>query len=181
MVLTAPMLMTVGDQPSFQKSLNNSPAKAQLPFLVVGHKKDACEHTAPPTIEAFTKWHGGKVDVVFLDGPQGTGDPCEAQGGPRLRRHRRNRRLHRHQLDQGAQIGGFAPPLALAAGNSATKQIEPVSSFRNRKERKLASIRELEASAAVYSNCKGRTANPIADAIPGQALILAGLLLLRRP
>jgi alpha-beta hydrolase superfamily lysophospholipase len=79
MVLTAPMLMTYGDQPSFQKSLNNSPARAQLPFLVVGHKKDACKYTSPPTIEAFTKWHGGKVDVVFLDGPEGTGDPCEAQ------------------------------------------------------------------------------------------------------
>jgi hypothetical protein len=61
------------------------------------------------------------------------------------------------------------------------KAFEPVSPFRNRKGRKLASIRELEASAAVYSNCQGRTANPIADAIPGQALILAGLLLLRRP
>jgi len=61
------------------------------------------------------------------------------------------------------------------------KRIELVSSFRNRKERKLALIRELEASAAVYSSCKGRTASPIADAISGQALILAGLLLLRRP
>jgi hypothetical protein len=61
------------------------------------------------------------------------------------------------------------------------KPIDAVSSFRNRKGRKLASIRELEASAAVYSNCQGRTANPIADAISGQALILAGLLLLRRP
>jgi dienelactone hydrolase len=79
MVLTAPMLMTVGNQPSFQKTLNNSPAKAQLPFLVVGHKKDQCEHTAPPTIEAFRQWHGGKLDIIFLDGPQGTGDPCEAQ------------------------------------------------------------------------------------------------------
>jgi hypothetical protein len=42
-------------------------------------------------------------------------------------------------------------------------------------------IRELDASAAVNSICKGRTANPIAQAISGQALILAGLLLLRRP
>jgi alpha-beta hydrolase superfamily lysophospholipase len=79
MVLTAPMLMTYGDQPSFQKSLNNSPARAQLPFLVVGHRKDTCKYTSPPSIEAFTKWHGGKVDVVLLDGPEGKGDPCEAQ------------------------------------------------------------------------------------------------------
>jgi hypothetical protein len=61
------------------------------------------------------------------------------------------------------------------------KRIDPLSSFCNRKGCKLASIRELEASAAVYSNCQGRTANPIADAISGQTLILAGLLLLRRP
>jgi hypothetical protein len=36
-------------------------------------------------------------------------------------------------------------------------------------------------ASAVNSNCKGRTANPIAAAISGQTLILAGLLLLRRP
>jgi hypothetical protein len=41
-------------------------------------------------------------------------------------------------------------------------------------------IRELDASA-VNSNHKGRRTNPIADAIAGQTLILAGLLLLRRP
>jgi hypothetical protein len=79
MVLTAPMLVTYGDQPSFQKSLNNSPAKAQLPFLVVGHKKDGCKYTSPASIDVFSKWHGGKVDVVMLDGPEGKGDPCEAQ------------------------------------------------------------------------------------------------------
>jgi hypothetical protein len=78
-VLTAPMLMTVGDQPSFQKSMGNNPARAQLPFLVVGHQKDACKYTSPPTIELFRKWHGGKLDIVMLDGPEGKGDPCEAQ------------------------------------------------------------------------------------------------------
>ena len=116
LVLTAPMLMTYGDQASFQKSLNNSPAKAQLPFLVVGHQKDGCKYTAPASIEAFTKWHGGKVDVVMLDGPDGPGRSMRSTRRSRLRRHRRNRRVHRHQLDQGAQIDGFelrlAPPLA---------------------------------------------------------------------
>jgi hypothetical protein len=43
------------------------------------------------------------------------------------------------------------------------------------------SIRELDASAAVKKIVKGRTANPVASATSGQALILAGLLLLRRP
>jgi len=78
--LTAPMLMTYGDQPSFQKSMANNPARAQLPFLVVGHRKDGCKYTQPASIEQFRKWHGGKVDVVLLDGPEGRGDPCEANG-----------------------------------------------------------------------------------------------------
>jgi hypothetical protein len=78
-VLTAPMLMTHGDQPSFQKSMGNNPGPAQLPFLVVGHKKDGCVYTSPASIDQFRKWHGGKVDIVMLDGPDGKGDPCEAQ------------------------------------------------------------------------------------------------------
>ncbi|MEX2127884.1 MAG: hypothetical protein WD871_06525 [Xanthobacteraceae bacterium] len=78
-VLTAPMLMTFGDQPSFQKATKNSPAKAQLPFMVVGHKKDGCKYTSPASIDAFKAWHGGKIDVIMLDGPDGKGDPCEAQ------------------------------------------------------------------------------------------------------
>jgi dienelactone hydrolase len=78
-VLTAPMLMTVGNQPSFQQAIGNNPQKAQLPFLVIGHKKDSCKYTLPETIEKFRSWHRGKVDVVLLDGPEGKGDPCEAQ------------------------------------------------------------------------------------------------------
>jgi hypothetical protein len=78
-VLTAPMLTTHGNQPSFQQAMGNNPAKAQLPFLVVGHRKDTCAYTLPASIETFRKWHGGKLDVVLLDGPEGRGDPCEAQ------------------------------------------------------------------------------------------------------
>ena len=77
--LTAPMLMTFGDQPSFQKSMDNNPARAQLPFLVVGHKKDSCKYTLSASIDRFRQWHGGQIDVVMLDGPEGKGDPCEAQ------------------------------------------------------------------------------------------------------
>jgi alpha-beta hydrolase superfamily lysophospholipase len=78
MVLTAPMLMPSGNQPSFQQAIGSSPAKAQLPFFVVGHRKDSCAYTLPASIEAFRKWHGGKLDVTLLDGPEGKGDPCEA-------------------------------------------------------------------------------------------------------
>jgi hypothetical protein len=49
-----------------------------LPLFLVGHKKDACPHTLVSSIEPFRKWHGGKVDVAVLDGPEGKGDPCEA-------------------------------------------------------------------------------------------------------
>jgi hypothetical protein len=81
-------------------------------------------------------------------------------------------------LDQGAQIGfccGLRRRRQLGYKPSA-----PVSPFRNRKGKYWRPIRELDANA-VNSNCTGRIANPVASAIPGQALILAGLLLLRRP
>jgi len=78
-VLTAPMLMPVGKQPSFLQAMGNNPQKAQLPFLVVGHRKDGCQYTQPASIDQFKAWHRGKVDVVMLDGPEGKGDPCEAR------------------------------------------------------------------------------------------------------
>jgi hypothetical protein len=78
LVLTAPMLVPTGDnQPNFQMAAGN-PARARLPLLVVGHKKDTCRWTAVATFERFKKWHGGNVDVIVLDGPAGSGDPCEA-------------------------------------------------------------------------------------------------------
>jgi hypothetical protein len=79
-VLTAPMLVSVGERaPHFQMAIGNDPARARLPLLVVGHKKDACKYTRVSTFDQFTAWHGGKVDIVVLDGPAGTGDPCDAR------------------------------------------------------------------------------------------------------
>lgn len=78
--LTAPMLMPVQHQPSFQKAIQGNVQKAQIQMLVIGHKKDQCAYTLPESIEAFRKWRGSdKLEVVLLDGPQGTGHPCEAQ------------------------------------------------------------------------------------------------------
>lgn len=78
--LTAPMLMPVKDQPSFQKSIQGNVQKAQTQMLVIGHKKDQCEYTLPESIEEFRAWRGGgKLEILLLDGPQGTGHPCEAQ------------------------------------------------------------------------------------------------------
>lgn len=78
-VLTAPMLVSIGDnQPNFAQAAG-SPARARLPLLLVGHAKDACRWTAVSTFDSFRRWHGGKVEVVVLDGPAGSGDPCEAK------------------------------------------------------------------------------------------------------
>ncbi len=81
MVLTAPMLMQVGNQPSFQQAIGNNPLRArEIPMLVVAHRKDACPHTNADVTRRFEEWmKGGKLEVVWLDGPQGSGDPCEAQ------------------------------------------------------------------------------------------------------
>jgi hypothetical protein len=79
LVLTAPMLVSIGDnKPNFQMAAGN-PARARLPLLIVGHKKDACRWTASSTFERFKQWQGGKVEVAMLDGPPGSGDPCEAR------------------------------------------------------------------------------------------------------
>ena len=82
-VLTAAMLMPVEPKtPSAHMAAGGDPKRLQLPMLVVGHKKDTCRWTLPASIAAFKTWHergGGKLDVVMLDGPDGRGDPCEAQ------------------------------------------------------------------------------------------------------
>jgi dienelactone hydrolase len=79
-VLTAAMLMPSGNQPSFLRAIQNNKEKAQVPMFLIGHKKDQCEYTLPESIDAFRKWRGDdKLDVLLLDGPQGTGHQCEAQ------------------------------------------------------------------------------------------------------
>jgi hypothetical protein len=79
-VLTAAMLMPSGNQPSFLKAIQSNKQKAQVPMFVIGHKKDQCDFTLPQSIDAFKAWRGGDgLDVLLLDGPQGTGHPCEAK------------------------------------------------------------------------------------------------------
>lgn len=80
LVMTAAMLVSVGgNHPHFQMAIGNDAGKARLPLLIVGHKRDQCRYTLPATIDQFKRWHRGKVDVVILDGPAGTGDPCEVR------------------------------------------------------------------------------------------------------
>jgi dienelactone hydrolase len=81
MVLTAPMLMQTGQQPSFQTAIGNNPAKAlAIPMLVIAHRKDACDYTNADVVRRFEEWmKGGKLELTWLDGPEGVGDPCEAR------------------------------------------------------------------------------------------------------
>jgi hypothetical protein len=83
MVLTAAMLMTIEPKtPSVQRAADNDPKRLQLPTLVVGHKKDRCRWTLPASVATFKAWYerGGRtLDVMTLDGPEGSGDPCEAR------------------------------------------------------------------------------------------------------
>lgn len=79
-VMTAAMLMPSGNQPSFLRGIQGNRSKAQVPMLVIGHKKDKCPYTLPISIDAFRQWRGGeKFDTLVLDGPEGSGHPCEAQ------------------------------------------------------------------------------------------------------
>lgn len=80
LVLTAPMLMPAKNQPNFQKAIQNNAQKAQIQMLLIGHRKDQCDYTLPQSIEAFAEWRGReKLEILLLDGPQGTGHPCEAR------------------------------------------------------------------------------------------------------
>ena len=82
LALTAPMLVTVPGAPSVQSAAGNDPGRLKLPMLVVGHRKDTCRYTLPASITTFKIWYaadGGTFDTVLLDGPEGSGDPCEAR------------------------------------------------------------------------------------------------------
>lgn len=80
MALTsALMLPTKGKRLSVQ-SIARDPARLGVPTLLVHHKRDACRVTLPSAVAPFTAWYekgGRRLDVIWLDGGDGTGDPCE--------------------------------------------------------------------------------------------------------
>ena len=82
-VFTAGMLMAVNDKtPSAQMAAGGDPKRLAIPTLVLGHKKDSCKFTLPASGAAYKAWvapAGGMVEAVLLDGPPGSGDPCEAK------------------------------------------------------------------------------------------------------
>lgn len=65
-----------------RKLVQDKAASFNLPTLVVHHRKDACDHTAPSHVEPFKAWYeknGRKLDVIWMEGglpPKS--DPCNA-------------------------------------------------------------------------------------------------------
>ena len=60
-------------------SLLGSPAL--LPStLVVHHRQDKCWLTSPEGVAPFIAWSKGKAKVIWLEGGEEVGDPCEAKG-----------------------------------------------------------------------------------------------------
>jgi hypothetical protein len=49
------------------------------PTLVVHHRKDACRVTPPSAVEPFKAWGGARIRVVWMDGGNDTGNPCQAR------------------------------------------------------------------------------------------------------
>ena len=60
-------------------SLLGSPALLP-PTLVVHHRQDRCWLTSPEGVAPFLAWSKGKAKVIWLDGGEENGDPCEAKG-----------------------------------------------------------------------------------------------------
>lgn len=59
-------------------SILGSPAP--LPrTLVIHHRQDGCRFTQPAGVEPFIKWAAGKARVVWLDGGEAQGNPCQAK------------------------------------------------------------------------------------------------------
>jgi hypothetical protein len=59
--------------------INTVRSPAMLPpTLVVHHRQDGCRKTAPEGVAPFIAWAHGKARVVWLDGGESEGDPCEA-------------------------------------------------------------------------------------------------------
>ena len=49
------------------------------PTLVIHHRHDHCKHTLPDGVQDFVFWSKGKSKIVWLEGGEEVGNPCEAQ------------------------------------------------------------------------------------------------------
>lgn len=78
LVLTAGFLSPASGGDRHVMSILGSPERLP-PTLVIHHRQDGCHHTKPAGVEPFIKWAGGKARVVWLDGGQTVGNPCQAK------------------------------------------------------------------------------------------------------
>lgn len=77
LVLTSGFLSDASGDRENVANILGSPA-ALPPTLVIEHRLDGCKRTLPAGVEPFLAWAKGKARVVWLDGGQSEGNPCEA-------------------------------------------------------------------------------------------------------
>ncbi|MBS0248287.1 MAG: alpha/beta hydrolase [Proteobacteria bacterium] len=78
LVLTSGFLSSESGPDRNVMSILGSPAG--LPrTLIIHHRQDGCRFTQPAGVEPFIKWAGGKARVVWLDGGEAVGNPCQAK------------------------------------------------------------------------------------------------------
>jgi hypothetical protein len=78
LVLTSGFLTNASGSSQNVANILGSPG--HLPkTLVIHHRHDGCRVTQPAGVAPFIKWAGGKARVVWLDGGQAQGNPCEAK------------------------------------------------------------------------------------------------------
>jgi hypothetical protein len=77
LVLTSGFLSDASGDPDNVEAIVGSPS-ALPPTLIVHHRQDGCKRTQPGGVAPFLAWAAGKARVVWLDGGEDEGNPCEA-------------------------------------------------------------------------------------------------------
>jgi hypothetical protein len=79
LVLTSGMLSDASGAADNVVSIVDDP-KLLPPTLIIHHREDHCRVTKPEGVAPFMEWAGKKAKLVWLDGGDDFGDPCEAKG-----------------------------------------------------------------------------------------------------
>ena len=78
LVLTSGFLTAASGKPDENvATILGAPAKLP-PTLVIHHRNDECRFTKPAGVAPFISWAVGKARVIWLDGGESRGDPCQA-------------------------------------------------------------------------------------------------------
>ena len=76
-VFTAAYLTPFGPLPAVQ-TIIGAP-QSLPPTLIVHHRDDECPETPPEGVAPFRAWGGPIVRVIWLEGGEATGNPCQAR------------------------------------------------------------------------------------------------------